>query len=418
MGEVAAGPGGDLLRDIATLDDLDASGRRVLVRADLNVPLTEGGAVADDHRIQASLPTLRELLDRGAQVVLCSHLGRPKGSPDPGLSLRPVAERLAELLDQEVAFPGDVAGEEARRAAAALAPGEVVLLENLRFEPGETANDGAFATALSRLAHTYVDDAFGAAHRAHASVVGVAERLPSYAGRLLVRELDILGRLLTEPPSPYVGILGGAKVSDKLGVVRSLLARVDTLAVGGAMCFTFLRAEGIATGDSRVEDDQVDVVRELITSARERGVEVLLPEDVVVAPEFSADAPAETVDLAEGGIPDGQLGLDIGPRTAERYAAAAASAGAVLWNGPMGVFEWERFANGTRTVAEGVASSNGFTVVGGGDSAAAVRSLGLEDRVDHVSTGGGATLELLEGTELPGIAALRGGGRRAPYDAA
>ncbi|MGH3443608.1 MAG: phosphoglycerate kinase [Nitriliruptorales bacterium] len=418
MREVAAGPGGDLLGDIATLDDLDASGRRVVVRADLNVPLTDDGEVADDLRVEASLPTVRGLLDEGARVTLCSHLGRPKGQADPSLSLRPVAARLSELLGAEVVFSGDLVGEAAQRASRSLSPGEVALLENLRFDAGETANDDRFATALASFGDVYVDDAFGAAHRAHASVVGVAERLPSYAGRLLVRELEVLARLLTDPPSPYVAVLGGAKVSDKLGVLRNLLARVDTLAVGGAMCFTFLRAEGIATGDSRVEEDQVEIVRELVTSARERGVEVLLPEDVVVAPEFSADAPAKTVVVAEGGmIPDGHLGLDIGPRTAERYAKAVETAAAVLWNGPMGVFEWEAFAEGTRTVAQAMARADAFTVVGGGDSAAAIRTLGLADRVDHVSTGGGAALELLEGTELPGVAVLRGGASRTPCDA-
>ncbi|MBW3576378.1 MAG: phosphoglycerate kinase [Actinobacteria bacterium] len=389
---------------MATLDDLDASGRRVLVRADLNVPL-EDGTIADDLRIHAAVPTLRDLLDAGAKVTLCSHLGRPGGEPDDALSLRPVAERLGEVIGQEVHFSGDVVGDRARDTTGALAPGEIALLENLRFDPGERGNEERFVTALSWFGDVYVSDAFGAAHRAHASVVGVADVLPAYAGRLLIRELEMLGRLLEDPPRPYVAVLGGAKVSDKLGVLRNLLERVDALAVGGAMCFTFLRAEGTDTGASRVEDDQVDTVRELVGEARDRGVDVHLPVDVVVAPEFAEDAEATTVDAKD--IPADQLGLDIGPRTAESYAEAIAGAGAAFWNGPMGVFEWERFAAGTRTVAEAMADADGYTVVGGGDSAAAVRELGLDERVDHVSTGGGAALQLVEGAELPGVAALR-----------
>jgi phosphoglycerate kinase len=399
-----------ILDGIATLDDLDASGRRVLVRADLNVPLAEG-QVADELRIQAALPTLRHLIEAGAKVTLCSHLGRPKGEPDPALSLRPVAERLGELLGQEVHFTEDVVGEDARGMSKGLAPGEVGLLENLRFDPGEKANDEGFSTSLSWFGDVYVSDAFGAAHRAHASVAGVAEQLPAYAGRLLVRELDVLGRLLEDPPRPYVAVLGGAKVSDKLGVLRNLLARVDAIAVGGAMCFTFLAGEGHEVGDSRVEEDQVDTVRHLVADARERGVEVHLPTDVVVADRFERDAEAEPVDLREGGIPSGRMGLDVGPASAAAFAEAIRGAGSVFWNGPMGVFEWETFAGGTRAVAEAMAETEGFTVVGGGDSAAAIRRYGLDDRVDHVSTGGGAALELLEGADLPGVAVLRRGSR-------
>jgi phosphoglycerate kinase len=399
-----------ILDGIATLDDLDASGRRVLVRADLNVPLAEG-QVADELRIQAALPTLRHLIEAGAKVTLCSHLGRPKGEPDPALSLRPVAERLGELLGQEVHFTEDVVGEDARGMSKGLAPGEVGLLENLRFDPGEKANDEGFSTSLSWFGDVYVSDAFGAAHRAHASVAGVAEQLPAYAGRLLVRELDVLGRLLEDPPRPYVAVLGGAKVSDKLGVLRNLLARVDAIAVGGAMCFTFLAGEGHEVGDSRVEEDQVDTVRHLVADARERGVEVHLPTDVVVADRFERDAEAEPVDLREGGIPSGRMGLDVGPASAAAFAEAIRGAGSVFWNGPMGVFEWETFAGGTRAVAEAMAETEAFTVVGGGDSAAAIRRYGLDDRVDHVSTGGGAALELLEGADLPGVAVLRRGSR-------
>jgi phosphoglycerate kinase len=393
-----------LLDGVATLADLDAAGKRVFVRADLNVPLRDG-EVTDDLRVRSSVPTLRRLLDAGARVVVASHLGRPKGAPDPAYSMAPVGAKLAEALGSDVVVATDVVGEDARAKAAALEPGQVLLLENLRFDPGETANDEAFADALASFADVYVDDAFGAAHRAHASISGIAARLPGYAGELLERELEVLGGLLTEPARPYVAVLGGAKVSDKLTVLDNLLQRVDVVAVGGAMAFTFLVADGHDVGASRVERDQVDTVRDLVAAARERGVEVLLPTDVVVAPEFAEDAAATTVPIAA--IPSDQLGLDIGPDTAARYAQAIAGAGSVFWNGPMGVFEWEPFAAGTRTVAQAVADASGFTVVGGGDSAAAIRAFGLDDRVDHVSTGGGASLELLEGKDLPGVVALR-----------
>jgi phosphoglycerate kinase len=393
-----------LLDGVPTLAALDAAGARVFVRADLNVPL-KGGRVADDLRVRSSVPTLRRLLEQDARVIVASHLGRPKGAPDPAYSMAPVGERLAELLGREVVTATDVVGDDARAKAAALQPGQVLLLENLRFDPGETANDDAFADALASFADVYVDDAFGAAHRAHASISGIPARLPGYAGELLERELDVLGGLLADPARPYVAVLGGAKVSDKLVVLDNLLQRVDVVAVGGAMAFTFLVAEGHDVGASRVESDHVDSVRDLVAAARERGVEVLLPTDVVVAPEFAEDASASTVEL--DAIPHDQLGLDIGPDTARRYAEAIAGAGSVFWNGPMGVFEWEPFAAGTRAVAKAVADAPGFTVVGGGDSAAAIRAFGLDDRVDHVSTGGGASLELLEGKDLPGVVALR-----------
>jgi phosphoglycerate kinase len=393
-----------LLDGVPTLGDLDAAGKRVFVRADLNVPLRDG-KVTDDLRVRSSVPTLRRLLDQGARVVVASHLGRPKGAPDPAYSMAPVGERLAELLGTEVLVAADVVGDDARAKAEALQPGQVLLLENLRFEPGETANEDGFADALASFADAYVDDAFGAAHRAHASISGIAARLPSYAGELLERELEVLGGLQADPARPFVAVLGGAKVSDKLTVLENLLQRVDVVAVGGAMAFTFLVADGHDVGASRVEHDQVDTVRDLVTAARERGVEVLLPTDVVIASEFAEDAPASTVSVES--IPSDQLGLDVGPDTAAAYAAAIASAGSVFWNGPMGVFEWEPFAAGTRTVAQAVADASGFTVVGGGDSAAAIRAFGLDDRVDHVSTGGGASLELLEGKDLPGVAALR-----------
>jgi phosphoglycerate kinase len=375
----------------------------VFVRADLNVPL-EDGVVTDDLRISAALPTLNELRRAGAVLVLASHLGRPKGKPTEELRLELVRVRLAELGGFEVRSLGGPAGEDARAAAAALGPGDVGLLENLRFHPGEEANDPGFAEELASLAKAYVGDAFGAAHRAHASVVGVPERLPAVAGLLMQREIDVLSKLLHDPAQPFVAILGGAKVSDKLGVIDALLERVDALLVGGAMAFTFLAAQGAETGDSLVEEDRLDDVRRSLKRADERGVPIVLPEDVVAAPEVSADAPIETVLAAS--IPKGLKGLDIGPRTVEEFARVISDARTVLWNGPMGVFELEPFANGTRGVAQAVAGIDAFTVVGGGDSVAAIRRLGFEDQVDHLSTGGGASLEFLEGKTLPGVAVL------------
>jgi phosphoglycerate kinase len=393
-----------LLDGVPLLADLEVEGRRVLVRADLNVPLSDG-VIVDDLRIAACVPTLQELLARGASLVVCSHLGRPTAFGDAATSLRPVAARLAELLGRQVDLSSDVAGEDSSRRAAALAPGEVLMLENLRWDPGETMGDDGLATRLAALADAYVDDAFGAAHRAHASISGVPVILPGAAGLLLARELEVLGALRDAPERPYVAILGGAKVSDKLVVLERLLERVDVLAVGGAMASTFLLAEGLEVGRSRVEEDRAEVVRGLVASARERGVEVLLPVDLVVAETFDRDAPPLVVDSAA--MPSDRMSLDIGPRSAARIAEVVASAGAVFWNGPMGVSEWPAFASGTRTVAEALAASPAFTVVGGGDSAAAVRNLGLDDRIDHVSTGGGASLELLEGRTLPGVEALR-----------
>jgi phosphoglycerate kinase len=394
-----------LLEGVRTLDDLEVRpGLRVFVRADLNVPLRDG-EVTDDLRVRSSVPTLRRLLDGGARVVVASHLGRPKGSPDPASSMAPVGTLLQELLGTPVVVASDVVGDDARGKADALEDGQVLLLENLRWDAGETANDDAFADALASFADVYVDDAFGASHRAHASISGVPARIPGYAGLLLERELEVLGGLQADPASPYVAVLGGAKVSDKLLVLEQLLQRVDAVAVGGAMAFTFLVAEGLDVGTSRVEADQVDTVRHLVAAARDRGVDVLLPTDVVVAAEFAEDSPAETV--AADAMPGDRMGLDVGPDTAATYAATIRTAGSVFWNGPMGVFEWDAFAAGTRTVAEAMASSDGFTIVGGGDSAAAIRSFGLDDRVDHVSTGGGASLELLEGKTLPGVSALR-----------
>ncbi|SDC69720.1 phosphoglycerate kinase [Geodermatophilus telluris] len=393
-----------------SLDDLLAegvSGRRVLVRTDLNVPLDkQTRAITDDGRIRASLPTLQALRDAGARVVVAAHLGRPKGAPDPQYSLAPVAERLGELLGTRVPLAADVAGDDARARAGALADGDLLLLENVRFEAAETSKDGAergeLADRLAALADVYVDDAFGAVHRKHASVYDVAQRLPHVAGRLVAAELDVLTRLTTDPERPYVVVLGGSKVSDKLAVIEALLPKVDRLLVGGGMCFTFLAAQGHGVGRSLLEADQVDTCRRLLDEAGER---IVLPVDVVVAPEFSADVETAVVPAEE--IPEGQMGLDVGPRTVEAFGRELADARTVFWNGPMGVFELAPFQAGTRGVAEAVGAVDGLSVVGGGDSAAAVRVLGLDEAAyGHISTGGGASLEFLEGRELPGLAVL------------
>jgi phosphoglycerate kinase len=375
-------------------------GTRVLMRADFNVPLRDG-EIDDDLRITAALPTLLWLRERSASIVLCSHLGRPKGEVDPQYSLAPVARRLGELLDTNVELSPEVAGFKSMRRAQSLGPCDVMMIENLRFDPGEEACEPAFSTNLGELGDVYVDDAFGAAHRAHASIVGPPRVLPSAAGRLLAAEVDALGRLLGEPERPFVAILGGAKVSDKLGVIDALLDRVDTLLIGGAMAFTFLQAQGFSVGDSLVETDRVAHCKALLESGR-----IKVPTDVVVAPDMSADV--ETRHVSATAIPDGWKGLDVGPETASTYADVIAHAKTVLWNGPMGVFELAPFAAGTRTVAEAVSECRGYTVVGGGDSAAAVRQMGLDGSIDHVSTGGGASLELIEFGDLPGLKALRG----------
>jgi phosphoglycerate kinase len=389
--------------ELRTVDQADVAGRRVLVRNDFNVPL-EDGRLTDDLRIRAAVPTLRWLLDHGARVICCSHLGRPKGKRDPKYSLEPVRPVVADRVGADVAFVDDVAGDQARQAAEALGDNQVLLLQNLRYEPGEEKNDPHLADQLASLAEVYVDDAFGAAHRAHASVVGVAERLPAYAGFLLAGEVKELSRLLEDPERPFTAVLGGSKVSDKLAVLDNLLGRVDSLVVGGGMCFTFLAAQGHEIGDSLFEPDQVEAVRRLLETAKSQGKPVLLPTDVVVAREVSEDAEPRTVPA--DGIEAGWKGLDIGPETAKAFAATVAEARTVFWNGPMGVFELAPFAAGTKAVAEAVAAADGYTVVGGGDSAAALAELGLADRVDHLSTGGGASLELLEGKTLPGVAAI------------
>jgi len=389
--------------ELRTVDQADVRGKRVLVRNDFNVPLDDG-KVTDDLRVRAAVPTLQWLVEHDAKVISCSHLGRPKGKWDDRYSLAPVVPVLAHHLGREVAFVDDVVGDKARRAAHDLVEGQVLLLENLRFEPGEEAADPAFADRLAALGELYVNDAFGAAHRAHASVVGVAERLPAYAGFLLNKEVEVLSRLLEGPDRPFVAVLGGSKVSDKLAVLDNLLGRVDTLVIGGGMCFTFIAAQGGEVGDSLFEPDQVDSCRELLARAEREGKRVLLPTDVVAADDFSEDANHRTVPAGE--IEQGWRGLDIGPETARAFAAAVREGRTVFWNGPMGVFEWEPFAAGTKAVAEAVAACDGFTVVGGGDSAAALAKFGLADKVDHLSTGGGASLEMLEGKTLPGVAVI------------
>jgi phosphoglycerate kinase len=393
-------------KELPRLVDLEVANRRVLVRCDLNVPL-ERGAITDDLRIRASVPTLDALLERGGRVAVCSHLGRPKGKPIDEFRLAPVAARLGELLNEDIEILNEVVGDEADRACASDA--RVVVLENLRFEPGEESNDPAFADELASLADAYVNDAFGSSHRAHASVVGVPQRLASAAGLLLEREVDVLGELLREPERPFVTILGGAKVADKLGVIDNLLERVDTICIGGAMAFTLLAARGEQIGRSRIEEDRVAEVAKVLSRATERGVEILLPTDVVAAERAEPGSPHDTAALNDIGE---RMGVDIGPLTGETFARAIGAARTVLWNGPMGIFEIDEYSAGTKAVAEALAGAtqNGaFTVVGGGDSAAALRELGMMDSATHVSTGGGATLEFLEGKDLPGVAALRRG---------
>ncbi len=384
--------------------DADVVGKCVLVRVDFNVPL-DGGRVGDDTRIRAALPTIELLRERGAALVLVSHLGRPKGKVDPALSMRPVGDRVSELLGAPVKQAPAVIGEEVETMAAGLSPGDVLLLENVRFEPGETENDPELAKALGALADLYVNDAFGAAHRAHASTEGVAHVLSGYAGLLLEREVTELSQVVESPERPLVVILGGAKVSDKIGVIERFLEVADSILIGGAMCFSFFRAQDVPTGNSLVEEEGVGLAEEALRRAEGSDCELALPTDLVLGEEFDADT---AVRLAEGiVVPDGWMGLDVGPATAAAYAKAIAGAGAVLWNGPMGAFELEPFAASTRAVAEAVAAAPGTTVVGGGDSVAALHQFGLAEKVDWVSTGGGASLELLEGKKLPGVEALR-----------
>jgi len=384
--------------------DADVAGKRVLVRVDFNVPL-DGGRVADDTRIRAALPTIELLREKGAALVLVSHLGRPKGQFDPALSMEPVGERLAELLGADVKQAPAVVGGDVETMAAGLSPGDALLLENVRFESGEADNDPELAKALAGLADVYVNDAFGAAHRAHASTEGVAHLLPGYAGLLLESEVNELTRVVESPERPLVVVLGGAKVSDKVGVIDRFLEVADSILIGGAMCFSFFRAQGIATGNSLVEEEGVKLAEEALRKAEGSDCELMLPVDLVLGKSFDAATERRESDGVE--VPDGWMGLDVGPRTASAYAETIAAAGTVLWNGPMGAFELEPFAAATRTIADAVATAPGTTVVGGGDSVAALHQFGLAEKVDWVSTGGGASLELLEGKKLPGVEALK-----------
>jgi phosphoglycerate kinase len=398
----------ELIESLAARLGGDVAGRRVLVRSDLNVPL-DGDKISDDGRIRASVPTIKELCEAGARVVVMAHLGRPKGAPDPAYSLRPVSTRLGELLGTEVHFATDTVGESARTTVEALADGEVVLLENVRFNPGETSKDdaerGEFADRLAALGDAFVSDGFGVVHRKQASVYDVAQRLPHAMGGLVRAEVEVLRRLTTDPQHPYVVVLGGSKVSDKLAVIDNLLAKADKLLVGGGMVFTFLAAQGHEVGKSLLEEDQIGACRDYLRRSSESGVEIVLPTDVVVAPEVDADAPTTTV--AADAMPKDQIGLDIGPDSSAAFAAAIKEARTVFWNGPMGVFELAPFAAGTRAVAQALTEVDGLSVVGGGDSAAAVRTLGFDERsFGHISTGGGASLEYLEGKNLPGIDVL------------
>ena len=388
-----------------TIEDVNVQGKRVLVRVDYNVPLTPEGTVADDKRIVAALPTVKYLLEHGARVILCSHLGRPKGTVKPEFSLKPVAARLKELLPGvKIDFASDCIGEEAKDKAMALQDGQILLLENLRFHKEEEKNDPEFAKELASLAEIYVSDAFGTVHRAHASTAGVAAYLPAVAGFLIGKELSIMGQALEDPQRPFVAILGGAKVADKIGVIKNLLQKCDSLIIGGGMAYTFFAAQGYGIGDSLLDKDSIGLAKDLMAEAESRGVKLLLPVDTVVAKEFAADAEHKTVKVSE--IPDGWQGLDIGEESRKLFAEAIKAAKTVIWNGPMGVFEFPAFAKGTAAVAEACAQCQGTTIIGGGDSASAVKKLGYADKMTHISTGGGASLEFLEGKVLPGVAAL------------
>lgn len=388
-----------------TVLDVDVKGKKVLLRCDFNVPQDkETGEITSDKRIVSALPTIRYLLENGAAVIACSHLGKPKGEKKPALSLAPVAKRLAELLGKPVAFAADTVGDDAKAKAAALNPGEIMLLENTRFEPGETKNDPALAKELASLAELYVSDAFGSVHRAHASTVGVAGYLPAVSGFLVAKELEVMGKALDDPKRPFVAVLGGAKVSDKINVINNLLGKADTIIIGGGMAYTFAKAQGGSIGGSLLEADKQEYALEMLAKAKEQGVKFLLPSDTLAAKEFSADATPVVVDTMA--IPDDMEGLDIGPETVKVFCDAVKGAGTIVWNGPMGVFEFDAFAGGTRAMAQAMAESGAITIVGGGDSAAAVEQLGFADKITHISTGGGASLEFLEGKELPGVACL------------
>ncbi|MCI8340943.1 MAG: phosphoglycerate kinase [Eggerthellaceae bacterium] len=395
------------MADIRSIDELDAQGKRVLVRVDFNAPVDDAGNVTDDTRLRAALPTLSKLLDDGAKVVLVSHRGRPAGEGyEEAFSLGPVARRLQELLGRDIVLSTEVVGEGAQEVVDAMEPGDVVLLENVRFDKREKKNDPAFAEALAALADAYVNDAFGTAHRAHASTAGVAALLPSYAGYLMQREVSTLTGMLDDPKRPFVAILGGSKVSDKIKVIDALMDKADALIIGGGMCFTFLLAQGYSVGTSLKEDDWVDAARDMLAKAETKGVKMLLPVDVVVADAFANDARTEVV--AASAMPEGMMGLDIGPETAQLYASAIADAASVFWNGPMGVFEMPSFEAGTKAVADAVAANEAAdTIIGGGDSVAAVNKFDLAEKMTFISTGGGASMELVQGEALPGVEALR-----------
>lgn len=388
-----------------SIRDVDLKGKRVFVRVDYNVPLSDSGEITDDTRIRASLPTLQYALERGARLILASHLGRPKGKPNPKMSLRPAATRLAELLSRSVAFAADWGGAEVGKQAAALKDGEVLLLENLRFHPEEEKNDPEFARQLAALAQLYVDDAFGSAHRAHASTEGITRYLkPAAAGLLMEKELEYLGKAVQNPERPYTAIVGGAKVSDKIELLQNLMRHADSVLVGGAMAYTFLKALGVEVGASRVEEDKLDLARDVLRFGERRSITLRLPTDHVVAEKIAAGAQAEVVSTQQ--IPAGRMGVDIGPSTRAEFARDIASAKTIVWNGPMGVFEIAQFAEGTLAVARAVADSSGVSIVGGGDSVAAVHKAGVEAKISHISTGGGASLEFLSGLKLPGVEAL------------
>ena len=388
-----------------TIMDVDVAGKKILLRCDFNVPQDKAtGAITSDKRIVAALPTIKYLLDQGAAVIACSHLGKPKGEWKEKLSLAPVAVRLSQLLGQEVIFAKDVVGDDAKAKAAALQGGQIMLLENLRFDPREEKNDPSFAKELADMAELYVSDAFGSVHRAHASTAGVAAFLPAVSGLLVAKELEIMGGALNDPKRPFVAVLGGAKVSDKIGVINNLLEKADTIIIGGGMAYTFAKAQGGSIGKSLCENDKLDYALEMIEKAKKNGVKLLLPIDTVAADNFSDDAKRMVVSTMA--IPDDYEGMDIGPETTKLFCDAVKGAGTVVWNGPMGVFEFENFAAGTRAMAQALADSGAVTIVGGGDSAAAVEQMGFADKITHISTGGGASLEFLEGLELPGVACL------------
>jgi len=385
--------------------DADVAGRKVLLRCDFNVPQNkETGEITSDKRIVAAIPTIKYLLEKGAAVIACSHLGKPKGEWKTKLTLAPVAKRLSELLGMDVIFANDIIGEDAQAKAAALKPGQLMLLENLRFDIREEKNGADFAKALADMAEIYVSDAFGTVHRAHASTAGVAAYLPAYAGLLVEKELAVMGKALENPVRPFVAVLGGAKVSDKIGVINNLLEKADSIIIGGGMAYTFVKAQGYEIGNSLLEADRLDYAREMIAKAEAKGVKLLLPVDTMIGSEFKADCESKLVDIKE--MPEGWMGLDIGPKTVELFSETIKNAGTVVWNGPMGVFEFEAFAVGTKAMAKALAESGAISIVGGGDSAAAVEKLGFADKMTHISTGGGASLEFLEGLELPGVACL------------